>query len=222
MNHVPQTATKTSSLLVAVVAPLLVFALGACDGASSPGDGAKASGGAAAEACDPVTGTGGGIYLPNCRSWLGLRDQGVVDPMAPLLVDCPAEGEPGEGGSSGEGGASAGSPPPLRTLCEAPSMPDLNHAHNVYHCVKKLLNDPCAPESAELLEACVTQPIPCVVEPVRYGCSELMDTCPELTAGTCYWAMAAARNRDAIRDCFAEARPSESCSDRFLRCAWQL
>lgn len=73
MNHVPQTATKTSSLLVAVVAPLLVFALGACDGASSPGDGAKASGGAAAEACDPVTGTGGGIYLPNPPNLAGLR-----------------------------------------------------------------------------------------------------------------------------------------------------
>ena len=163
--------------------------------------------------------------MANCADWLGNPTFEETEHTGALLVECTSDGEGGgggQGGQGGQGGAAATTPPALRTFCEAVSAPDLNGSHPIYHCVKPLLDDPCAPGSAEALEACVTKPIPCAAEPVGYGCADLLAECPELTAGTCYWAMSAATNRNALEECFAEPVADEDCAARFLRCAWQL
>lgn len=189
---------------------------GSSSGGRAPGTGGTGSGG---EACDPSFGpaAGGAVAFDECAAWLGEPGWSEDFPNHGILnMDCS-----GQGGMGGDGSDTPTTPPALRSFCEAPSRPDLHGAHEIAECLGRIADEPCAPESADVIKACVTQPIPCFVTPSP-TCEQLTQECSTLTQGECFWAMQAAKKPAQLVECFDEPRSDEPCDERFLRCAWGL
>lgn len=192
------------------------------DGSGGGGADGSADGSTGGYACDAtLVGAGGGIYLDNCDEWLGER-AGV-----PLNFACGQGGEGGGGGAVGGGGeggdgGAVAEKPALQRVCEAPSNPDFNRAHPVYHCLDALSHSVCSVNHELDVRACLTQGAPCEEDLEVIGCTDILESCSALTASACFWAMTSARNPNVIAPCFANGRGDESCEDTFMRCAWGL
>src|SRR5690606_1349065 len=156
------------------------------------------------------------IYLYNCDEWLGEREGDELE------FSCGPDGNGGQGGNGGEGGSSSGEKPALQRVCENGSSPDFSRTHPVFHCLDDLTDDVCSATHRDDVVECLTQAPSCDADLEAVGCDDIMDDCEAIDAGTCYWAMASARNHDYIETCFATPTNGESCQARFMRCAWGL
>ena len=188
-------------------------------GGSQQGQGAASGTGGSKtsldQTCDAaLNGVGGAIYLEECRGWLDQTPNALGEVRAPLAVTCL------DGVALGSEDPS-GAKPALRVACEADSNPDLNGAHNVYHCVAPLLDNPCAEGHEDAVRDCLSQPYPCKPSLAEMGCDSIVGECPDLEPSVCFWAMSAG-DRSAIVSCLETEQQGETCEDRFMRCAWGL
>jgi hypothetical protein len=179
----------------------------AAGGADSAAGGVDAATGGFA--CNGTfTGSGGAISSQRCAV-----SDANADPN-PFEVECDI--------ASGQGGASSYLPAWHR-LCLAHPNGEFGNVTPIDHCVPNL-PDVCDDDHEAALIECLSIEAPCTADLEGLGCAALINSCPELSPGVCFWGMSfvTETGASAVQDCFATERADETCDQRFLRCAWGI